>query len=473
MSNAIRAMEQLKVSNAHARDATERAQLRAKAKLTSVARTVLGDAHVQSNLRMAAPRSKGATAYPDNSGSNLELILTHGTELGGRLRFNSLSKRVEVTGGRFANLAASDLQTAVKNWLETNWMITKPAKTEVGDQLLYVARRNVYSPVAEYLESLPWDGVPRIGGYSSLGDGVTVLSSWLSRYCGSPEDEHTSRVAGMFMIGAVARALNPGCKHDCVLTLIGRQGVKKSTVLRTLAGEWFSDTPIKLGDKDGYMVAASTWIVELAELSSLRDAESAYERHKAFLSSASDLYRPPYAPALESFPRACIFAGTTNDEEYLSDPTGNRRHWSALVTDVDLAALRRDRDQLWAEAVHRYKAGLAHSDLDRPAHLRWWLTHEEQVAADRANQDHVEEDLYATTIAEWAGKQSAEHKRRGWTGAQIAERALGLSVVDLARKAIEMRVAAACRAGGLVKDRHPQTTSDGRQRRWRLPAQPS
>jgi predicted P-loop ATPase len=428
-------------------------------------RRIDGDGRLDSDL------IKTKHGKPENCGSNIALILSEGNELGGRLRWNELTKAVEVTAGTFAGLAPSDLQTAVKNWLETRWAVAKPAKTEVGDQLLYVARQNRYNPVAEYLNSLAWDGVPRIGGYSIL-DGVSVHSGWLSTYCGSPEDEHTSRVGGMFLVGAVARALDPGCKHDVVLTLIGRQGAKKSTALRILAGEWFTDTPIKLGEKDGYMVAASTWFVELAELASLKSAEEAYEKHKAFLSSASDMYRPPYAPALERFPRRCIFAGTTNAEEYLADPTGNRRHWSAWVERVDVDTLERDRDQLWAEAVHRYRAGLAHKATERPVHARWWLEPDEQCVADDANRAREGHDAWSELIGEWAGKQAQlkEHASpgfKGWTTAHIAWEVLRIDARDLDR-AKQNRIADACRGAGLVKSKH-QVWIGGEcgPRRWR------
>jgi putative DNA primase/helicase len=170
-------------------------------------------------------------------------------------------------------------------------------------------------------------------------------------------------MARAWLIQAVARALNPGCKADTVLILRGRQGSGKSTSLSILGGDWFRDTPIDLASKDRFSALQGAWIYELAELDSLRRAEA--QTLKAFVSSQRDSYRPSYGRNTRDVPRTTVFAGTTNDDEFLQDATGSRRWWVIETTTCDAQTLRQDRDQLWAEAVHAYRQGEGwHLDTD-------------------------------------------------------------------------------------------------------------
>jgi len=139
--------------------------------------------------------------------------------------------------------------------------------------------------------------------------------------------------------------------------LEGRQGLGKSRAAATLAGEnWFTDgLPRDLGDKDAAIHLQGRWIIELAELSQLRRNE--IETVKSFISRQTDKFRPPFGRVEVEVPRQCVFIGTTNEAEYLVDVTGNRRFWPVRCGQIDLTALARDRDQLWAEALHRYQQG--------------------------------------------------------------------------------------------------------------------
>jgi len=199
-------------------------------------------------------------------------------------------------------------------------------------------------PVRDFITSLKWDGVDR-------------LETFLIEVAGAEDTPYTRAVTKKWLIAAVARIMQPGCKVDTMLILEGAQGIRKSTLLRELTGpEWFSDTPIMIGDKDGYQSMRGKWIIELAELSSLkgRDAEKA----KAFFSSPVDYYRPSYARMNKEFKRQCIFVGTTNSDEYLSDSTGNRRYWPVHCNKrIDLVQVGELRNQLWAEAYTRFLRG--------------------------------------------------------------------------------------------------------------------
>jgi putative DNA primase/helicase len=248
-------------------------------------------------------------------------------------------------------------------WLSRAYRI-RPAAALCAEAVAVVAKRGSYHPVREYLERLPaWDGVPRLdtlfctyfGAGPTFREGVGL----------APEEEedawrrvvYLAKVGRWFLISAVARILEPGCRVQVMLVLEGLQGRGKSTAVEILAGgrPWFQDTPIDLGSKDGYIALRGHWIVEIAELAALLRAGT--ERVKAFVSSAVDSYRPPFGRSNKDFPRQCVFIGSTNKGAYLPDETGNRRFWPVEVGRLDFAGLARDRDQLWAEALHRYLSG--------------------------------------------------------------------------------------------------------------------
>jgi putative DNA primase/helicase len=168
------------------------------------------------------------------------------------------------------------------------------------------------------------------------------------------------------MISAIARIYQPGVQADCALVALADQGKLKSTAFRTLAvrDSWFSDSIDTLGDRDSRERLRGLWIVELSELSALRRSE--LEHVKSFLSCRVDHYRPAYGRRSIDVPRSCVFCGTSNDESPFVDASGNRRFWPIRTGRIDLAALTRDRDLLWAESLTRYRAN-----------EKWWIDSEE------------------------------------------------------------------------------------------------
>jgi predicted P-loop ATPase len=231
------------------------------------------------------------------------------------------------------------------NWIARNESIdVSTAIVECG--LATAADTSRVHPVREYLRSLVWDGTKRI-------------ERWLHTYLGAEDDLYTSGVGPRWLISAVARIFEPGCQVDCTLILEGLTGAGKTTAFRTLVPrpEWYCDTPLDLANKDALDALRSVWIYGLDELDSLRKGE--LTRIKNFLTQRFDHYRSPYARRARNYLRQNVFGGTTNEDEYFLDRTGNRRFWPVRVADViDTERLSRDRDQIWAEAVHLYRLGV-------------------------------------------------------------------------------------------------------------------
>lgn len=214
--------------------------------------------------------------------------------------------------------------------------------TNTVDELLTTeAMKNTYHPVKDYLDSLTWDGVPRI---------ATMFQTY---HRSQMHPSYLAEVAHLWMVGAVARIYEPGVKFDYTWVLEGVQGIGKSTFLLTLASkEWFLDSLPNLADKDAATNIQGAWICEIAELSAMN--RSTIDAVKAYMSRDTDRVRPPYGQRRIDFPRSTMFAGTTNLRHYLHDPTGARRFWPIEVGKLEFKALKADRDQLWAEAAFYY-----------------------------------------------------------------------------------------------------------------------
>ena len=268
-------------------------------------------------------------------------------------------------------IIASDYFHA-RRWFNLNGFPRAP-KNDCTDALLAACHESVLSPVRHYLEDLVWDGKPR-------------LLSWLAKYCGAEDNDFNQKVGKLWMISAVARALRPGCKADCCLVLEGKQGAGKSTAFKVLAGDdWFHDGLADLHNKDASAGLLGKWIIELPELSAMKRSET--EAVKAFLSRTTERYRPAYNPTEVVQPRRCVFAGTTNRQDYLSDDTGGRRFWPVAIKSVDIDCLKMDRDQLWAEAVHEFNAGTT-----------WWLNADDAEMATEVVMQRTAEDPWESQV---------------------------------------------------------------------------
>ena len=272
-------------------------------------------------------------------------------------------------------------------WLSQKYGLNSVRSDIVMSAVLLVADATHFHDVREYLSGLEWDGVERVRAMPST-------------YLHVDDSEYVQLAFMKWMIAAVARVVEPGCKVDNVLILEGRQGWRKSTALKVLAGkQWFTDTPIQIGNKDTYAVMAGKWIIELAELDSLNKTDSSAA--KSFFATETDRFRNFYGKRATDVHRQCVFAGSVNFDAYLKDESGNRRYWPLRCGGlVDIDGIARVRDQLWAEAVHLYREGVV-----------WHVTEAERPLFEVEQAERYEGDVYEDVIGkqlEYASRTTME-----------------------------------------------------------------
>ena len=276
-------------------------------------------------------------------------------------------------------------ESLVRLWFQREAAINA-SLGDVGRAIQKVARDNSFHAARQYFNALNWDGTPR-------------LDTWLVKYLGAEDTNYARAIGPRYMISAVARIFEPGCKVDHVLVLEGPQGKQKSEGLRILAirDEWFTDRLSHVSSKDAALeVSAGVLIVEIAEMEVLTRASSS--AGKAFITRRFDPFRPPYGRHMTRRKRQCVFAGTINPESggYLKDATGARRFWPVACGVIERVALERDRDLLWAEAVHRYSNG-----------EKWFLeTPELEALATAEQKARFKVDAWHEPIRKWLGDRT-------------------------------------------------------------------
>lgn len=217
-------------------------------------------------------------------------------------------------------------------------------------------------------------------------DGTSRCETFLIDYLGAKDTDYTRAISKNWWVSMVARIFKPGVKCDNMLILEGAQGAFKSTMLEVIGGRWFVDANESIYSKDFYLLLQGKLIVEIAELDSFSRAEA--NTIKKVVSTATDRFRAPYDRRVQSYPRQCVFVGTTNDNHYLKDPTGGRRFWPVTVGKINIDSISRDRDQLFAEA---YQLFLAQN--------KWWEV-PASAAIEQESRRHISmhEDLIRSYV---------------------------------------------------------------------------
>lgn len=286
-----------------------------------------------------------------STASNINIILANDSRLKGVFKQNNFDNKRYV----FRSLPWRKVNnyepvknvdySGVRNYIESIYGIASSLKIE--DSMALEFEKNNYHPIKEYLSGLHWDGTPRI-------------NNLLVDFFGAKDSVYTQEAIRKTLVGAVARIFNPGCKFDLVLVIVGPQGTMKSTFIKKLGKEWFSDTFFTVQGKEALEQIQGAWIIEMAELSGMRKAD--VETTKHFISKQEDSFRPAYARTAETYKRQCIFIGTTNEDDFLNDTSGNRRFnpvkvFKENVTKSVFDDLDEIVDQIWAEAVYLYNKG--------------------------------------------------------------------------------------------------------------------
>lgn len=381
--------------------------------------------------------------------NNVTLMIENHPEIRDRLSLNRFSYEVWIRGGLPSDdgeepdreLADND-EVAVAGWLNTLGLM--PGVQTVGQVVRLIASRRSFDPVEDYLLGLKWDGKKRI-------------DDWLTYYAGAEKNAYTRTVGPKFMISSVARVLEPGCKVDTMLVLEGPQGLKKSTLARALFGsEWFSDQVGDVTSKESAIQIQGLWCIEVAEMDQFSRADD--RAVKSFLSRLDDRYRPPYGRSSIKRPRRCVFIGTINPEGsgWLKDATGGRRYWPVTCVAIDVPAVMADRDQLWAEAVERYRG-------NEP----WWLEADEEAIAHAEQEARQTEDLWDRRIKDFLHSKAATET---FTNSDVVEEGLALAV-DKRNPGVEKRVGAILTRMGCIPVRpyDNESTPPKRYRAWLKP----
>ncbi|MBF2099140.1 MAG: hypothetical protein IGQ88_12320 [Gloeomargaritaceae cyanobacterium C42_A2020_066] len=349
---------------------------------------------------------------------------------GERLQFNALNQSCELDGEPLdPDLVHVELGDRFN---------VRAGRENVVDTLNYLCKQRAYNPVVEYLD--------KVAAAVEPGDIDNMATKYLHISESDPLVALRNAQVRKFLICCVARAYRPGCKVDTALILQGRQNLWKSSFFRVLGGAWFDDSMGLIENKDDLMIAHKCWIQEWSEFDYVSGQRHA-SQIKAFLSRQSDTFRPPYGRSAKTYPRRFVICGTTNQTEFLNDPTGSRRFWVIPVSQlIDIQALERDRDAIWSAAVHAYRNG-----------EQWWLTPDEFAQSEDANRDYQASDPWTDDIAAYvASRQSVTVKE-----------ILKALDVDSGQqtKAHENRIAAILKAQGWEKSRRSEGGT--RQKCWK------
>lgn len=347
---------------------------------------------------------------------NIVLILENDPYLKEKIALNEFSHRTVIKGDlpwhKLKNIEEGETwkdsdDAALRYYIEKVYDITSP--TKINDALLIVEEKNKYHPIRDYLEEIAWDGARRI-------------ETLFIDYLGAENNVYTRTVTRKAMVAAVARVFVPGIKFDYMLVLVGKQGIGKSHIISLLGQNWYSDSLNTVQGKEAYEQLQDAWLIEMAELSATKKAEAEAVKH--FISKREDIYRVAYGKRVTKFPRQCVFFGTTNDNDFLRDKTGNRRYWPVVVginksnknlwTDMT----QNEIDQIWAEALKLWRNG-----------EKLFLTPDLEKEAVKVQEQHTEESSKEGLIREYLDRLLPEN----WGDLDIGARRMFIHDTDFGK----------------------------------------
>ncbi len=338
----------------------------------------------------------------ENSANNLNVIFQNDPFLKDTFKLNTFDNRRYITKSlpwRKID-GAEPLRdvdySGVRNYIECVYGIVSSQK--VDDALALEIEKKKFHPIVDYIKSLKWDRVQRI-------------NTLLIDYFGAEDNAYTKAAIRKMLCAAVARVFHPGIKFDMALILVGPQETYKSTFVKKLGKNWFSDTFTTVQGKESFEQIQGAWLIEIAELSGLKKAE--VETIKHYITKCEDSFRPAYGRTIETYKRQCVFFGTTNSKDFLRDPTGNRRFLPIdvrpeYITKNVAEELTEDEvDQIWAEAYTLYKEG-------EPL----YMTGEEDIIAKIEQHKHSEQDERKGIIEEYINKKYPDN----WNNMDLYDR---------------------------------------------------
>lgn len=372
---------------------------------------------------------------------NIFRILENHPDFAGRFRYDEWTQKAEILKDiRWSEVDDTDFTPIQRKISSMYPQFRTVGKEMVIDAINDACRAHSFDRAVNYLRKTVWDKEPR-------------LDSWLTKAYGAPEDEYHKAVGANFWKGMVKRIIQPGCKFDTVLILEGKQGCGKSTSLSIIGGAWHLETTLRADSKDFFLQFKGKLIVEFSEGETMSRTET--KNMKAMISTQVDTYRAPYGRVMKDVPRRCVFAMSTNQDEYLKDESGNRRFYpvEVVLPMVNFKWLKENRDQLFAEALYRVET-LEESVYEYPS---------DSVAHQAAK---MVRSAYEDTISKWL-----EHPMGGMLPFKLSD---GFTITDVwkyalmgdiarIRKSEEMQVALALKQLGYDKVR---VMVEG-ERKWR------
>lgn len=327
---------------------------------------------------------------------NFYKIMKNDRLIQNKFAFDEFSRRDFIRGNTPWNAEKKDRHLNNNDLAGLMWYIEKiytvRDKQCMDAALSMITYENRFNLVKEYLEKTKWDGKTRL---------ETYFIDWL----GAEDNIYTRQVTQKMLIAGIKRAIEENVQFEQVLVLAGAQGAGKTTTIKKLAPWAFNDNIHDFSGKNKNVAEElqGKWIIELAELKGFKKAES--EALKNFLSKTEDTYREPYKQLATSHPRRCIFFGSTNNNEYLKDKTGNRRYWPLDINNTMEEWLEKAEnltqeyiDQVWAEAYEIYKKG----------EYSLYLTKEAEEIANRERENHMVDDPKMGMLEEYLEKEITE-----------------------------------------------------------------